>query len=360
MPVVVSDSTLLAENSVVTLALYQKVINYPVCAFFGVNMTGELLPRGSCRIVSKDNRDMIQNALAEAQQEIEQVTDYPLQPKWFANEQHQYGPIAPGLRYRKWQVAPVILTKKNKVIEIGIRAETTISAGEAVDQTSDPAVIGPVATTVTDESEIHIFHPGTDVEIDPSSITIAGGNVTITVPRCRTVLASLVDNPSQGLDYTDLANFESTVDVKRIYNDSSTEATLVHPKRCGCTEDTESGCLYIDDAEIGVLEISRNNADTCNCRCTPEFVRINYRAGLNNVGDAVQQQVRDTVIRLAHSKMPYEPCGCDVGANMWRRDREIPATLTRERVNCPFGLSNGAWFAWQQANALKVWRASAI
>lgn len=359
MPIVVSDSTLLAENSVVTLALYQKVINYPECAFFGVNMTGENI-RGRCRIVSKADRDEIQNALAEAQQEIEQVTGFPLQPKWFAGEQHQFGPVAPGLRYRKWQIAPVVLTKKTKIIEIGIKAESTISAGETVDNTNDPAVIGPVATTVTDESEIHIFHPGTDVEIDPSSITISGGNVTITVPRCRLVLASLADNPSQGLDYTDLANFESTVDVKRIYNDSSTAATLVHPTRCGCTEDTESGCIYVDDTEIGVVEISRSNGSTCNCRCTPEFVRLNYRAGLNNVGDKVEQQVRDMVIRLAHSKMPYEPCGCDLGANMWRRDREIPATLTRERVNCPFGLSNGAWFAWQQANAIKVWRASAI
>jgi hypothetical protein len=359
MPIVVSDSTLLAENSVVTLALYQKVINYPECAFFGVNMSGETT-RGRCRIVLKSDRDQIQDALAEAQQEIEQVTGFPLQPKWFASEQHQYGPIAPGLRFRKWQVAPVVMTKKSKVIEIGVEAETTISAGEVVDHTNDPAVIGPVATAVTDEDEIHIFHPGTDIEIDPSSVTISGGNVTIEAPRCRMVLASLADNPSQGLDYTDLSNFESTVDVKRVYNDSSQEVTVVHPKRCNCTEDTQSGCIYVDDYEIGILEVSRNNGTSCNCNCIPEFVRINYRAGLNNVGDQVEQQVRDMVIRLAHSKMPYEPCGCDLGANMWRRDRNIPATLTRERVNCPFGLSDGAWFAWQQANAIKVWRASAI
>jgi hypothetical protein len=358
MPVVVSDSTLLAEDSVVTLALYQKVIGYPECAFFGVNMTGEVT-RGRCRIVLKSDRDAIQDALAESQQEIEQVTGFPLQPKWFANEQHQYGPVAPGLRYRQWLRAPVILTKKTKIIEIGVRAEAAISAGEAVDHTNDPAVIGPVATTVTDEDEIHIFHPGTDIEIDPSSIAISGGNVTIEVPRCRMVKASLADNPSQGLDYTDLTNFEATVDVKQVYNDSSQEATFVHPKRCDCSEDTQSGCIYVDDYEIGVLEVSRNGNCTA-CGCIPDFVRINYRAGLNSVGDAIEQQVRDMVIRLAHSKMPYEPCGCDLGANMWRRDRNIPTTLTRERVNCPFGLSDGAWFAWQQANAIKVWRASAI
>jgi len=357
MPIVASDSTLLAENSIVTLALYQKIINYPECAFFGVNRTGEVT-RGRCRIVLKPDRDTIQDALAEAQQEIEQVTGYPLQPKWFASEQHQYGPVAPGLRYRKWQVAPTVLAKKSKIIEIGVRAETTISAGEAVDNTADPAVIGPVATTVTDESEIHIYHPGTDIEIDPSSITIAGGNVTITVPRCRLVLASLADNPSQGLDYTDLGNFETTVDVKRVYNDSSQEVTFVYPKMCDCTEDTQAGHICVDDYEIGVIRVSLGSS--YNCNYTPEFVRINYRAGLINTGDAVEQQVRDMVIRLAHSKMPYEPCGCDLGANMWRRDRETPQSLTRERVNCPFGLSNGAWFAWQQANAIKVWRASAI
>jgi hypothetical protein len=358
MPVVVSDSTLLAENSVVTLALYQKIINYPECAFFGVNNSDEPT-RAACKIVTKPYRDEVQNALAESQQEIEQVTGFPLEPKWFASEQHEYGPVAPGLRYRSWQIAPVILTKKTKIIEIGIKAETTISSGEAVDHTSDPAVIGPVATTVTDEDEIHIFHPGTDIEIDPSSITIAGGNVTIQVPRCRMVLASLADNPSQGLDYTDTANFESTVDVKRIYNDSSSEVTFVHPKRCGCTEDTASGCIYVDDYEIGVLQVSRGTT-SCNCNCLPEFVRINYRAGLTGLGDTVLQQVRDMVIRLAHSKMPHNPCGCDFTARVWQRDRNIPDTLTRERVNCPFGLSDGAWFAWQQANAIKVWRSSSI
>lgn len=363
MPIVVSDSTLLAENSVVTLALYHKIINYPECAFFGVNAASEGIntTRARCKVVMKEERDAIQNALAEAQQEIEQVTGFPLQPKWFASEQHTYGPIAPGLRYRKWQIAPTILTKKTRVIEIGIEAETTISSGEAVDHTSDPAVIGPVTTTVTDTDEVHIYHPGTDIEIDPSSIAIAGGNVTITVPRCRMVLASLADNPSEGLDYADTTNFESTVDIKRIYNDSSTEVTFVHPKLCGCTEDTQSGCIYIDDAEIGALQVSRNGTNgSCNCNCFPEFVRINYRAGLTGLGDDVQQQVRDMVIRLAHSKMPHNPCGCDLSRYVWERDRNIPTTLTRERVNCPFGLSDGAWFAWQQANAIKVWRSSSI
>lgn len=362
MPVVVSDTTLLAENSVVTLALYQKVINYPECAFFGVNQSSEAIntTRARCKILLKPERDAIQNALAEAQQEIEEITNFPLQPKWFASEQHQYGPIAPGLRFRQWQIAPVILTEKTKIIEIGIRAETTISAGEAVDHTNDPAIIGPVATTVTDEDEIHIFHPGTDIEIDPSSITIAGGNVTITVPRCRMVLASLADNPSEGLDYTDVTNFESTVDIKRIYNDGSTEVTFIHPKFCDCSEDTRSGCIYIDDAEIGVLEVSQNGSGSCNCNCSPEFVRVNYRAGLTSLGDDVLQQVRDMVIRLAHSKMPHNPCGCDLSRYVWERDRNIPQTLTRERVNCPFGLSDGAWFAWQQANVIKVWRSSSI
>lgn len=75
-------------------------------------------------------------------------------------------------------------------------------------------------------------------------------------------------------------------------------------------------------------------------------LRINYLSGLT----ALTAQDKSMIIRLAHAKMPNEPCGCDITQHMWSRDRNIPQILTAERLNCEFGLSDGAWMAWKYAN----------
>ena len=203
----------------------------------------------------------------------------------------------------------------------GIKGKTDISLGVAVSHAADPAVVGPIATTVTDENEIIVFHPGTDVEINPSAITISGGNVTIQIPRCRMVLASLAQTPADGLDYTDTTNFEQTVDVKRIYNDTSTQGELVYPhgKSCGCVgtcscscgEDTDTACIYVRDSETGIVDVLKATYSggvwsraTTRCGCA-QIARLNYYAGL----DPLTPQAEDAIVRLAHSKMPDPPCG---------------------------------------------------
>jgi len=54
--------------------------------------------------------------------------------------------------------------------------------------------------------------------------------------------------------------------------------------------------------------------------------------------------------------MPEEPCGCEVAQRLWRRDRHVPEVLTRERINCPYGLSDGAWQAWRFTQSMKLVR----
>ena len=44
--------------------------------------------------------------------------------------------------------------------------------------------------------------------------------------------------------------------------------------------------------------------------------------------------------------MPRMPCGCEKFVLSWEEDNNIPNTMTRERVNNPFGLKDGAWHAW--------------
>jgi len=336
----------------VPLARYAYIIEYDECSFFGVD-NPDAADLGCDQIWSKADRDMVQKYLAEAQDEIEQIVNYPLSARWIANEAQNYrNPVQ-----ADW----------GHIIEAGVKAITDIVDGEAVSHVTDPAIIGPFATTVTDENEITVYHPGTDLVIIPSSVTISGGNCTIEIPRCRMVKTSLVQNPAAGLSYSDTSNFEATVDVKRVYNDTSTNAVIVWPHKCtnscgvnGCGEKTQTGCMYIRNAEIGSIDVlpatysggswAAKNWGCCNGY--PEILRLNYRAGL----DPITPQAEDAIVRLAHSKMPDEVCGCERWSRLWRRDRNVPDVLTRERLNCSFGLSDGAWIAWQFTQRLKLVR----
>jgi len=206
MAIVPSESTLTAEASAVTLPRYAQIIQNPPCAFFGVKRDSET--EYECRdIWMKHYRDNIQRYLAEAQEEIEDFVGYFLMPRWVIGipdgttperqiDNQQYSqPMHDRQNY-------MVLAQWGYMIEAGIKATTAIEAGSIVDHTSDPAVVGPIATTVTDTSEVKVYHPDTTVEIHPSAMTISGGNLTITIPRCRMVLASLADNPSGCLLYT--------------------------------------------------------------------------------------------------------------------------------------------------------------
>ncbi len=200
-------------------------------------------------------------------------------------------------------------------------------------------------------------------------MTISGGLLSIYIPRCRLVDPAVGNNDRTGLDYNDLANFLTTVDVLRLYNDPSTNAELIWPHGgcttscANCSEYTQDGCIYVRDAKLGLLDVLPatysggvwSAASSC-CRGTPERVRIYYYAGKY----PLTRQEEDTVIRLAHSKMPHEPCGCDDVRRLWERDRNTPDVLTRERINCPFGMSTGAWIAWRFTQAMKLVRGKGL
>jgi len=358
MTVVPSQSSLIPIELAVPLPRYAKLVGYAECAFFGISHPNNA--QYACReIWTKSQRDMVEKYLAEAQLEIEQVIEAPVVPRWIEAEEH------PAIQN------PVSLDW-SKFIVAGFKTTDDISLGESVDHTSDPAVIGPVATTVTDENEIHVFHPGSDVEIHPSKITLSGGNVTIEIPRCRLVSEAYADNPVNGWDYYNIppsmtSPFLVEVDIKRVYNDPSTNVILKHPGTagsctCGCSETETTGCIIIKDSEISSVyyrhAVYSNNVWTKSstiCGCGAIRALYYYKAGFQGL---LSYQLEDAIMRLAHSKMPNEPCGCDVITQLWRRDRDHPEYMTRERMNCAFGLNNGAWIAFQFAMANKIWKMS--
>lgn len=366
MTVVPESSALLNDrDSAITLPRYAQMIGYPECQFFGVAGAAEVLAAECRTIWIKSERDMVIKYLLEAQEEIENHVGYPLKPRWIVDDGKPYTcPLE-----ARWK----------KIIEAGVMAEVDVSLAEAANHATDPAHVGPIVVVLGDLAEVRVYHPGTEIEIHPSSVTYVGGNLDIYIPRCRMVTEAAADNSRTGIDYGDMGNFEADVDVKRMYNDPSTNATLVWPHKCtsacsacGCSEYTQEGCIYIRNGEMGILDVLPASysplypdghlypkgglypggtwtSSSCCFTSKPERVRLNYKAGM----DPLTFQAEDAILRLAHSKMPNEPCGCDVVQRLWSRDREVPSLLTAERLNCPFGMNDGAWIAWKFAGALK-------
>jgi len=357
--IVQPQSYAVQEDSLVWLALYANYIRHDERAFFGIAYTGMST---AYYIFNKFQRDTIAFYLAEAQREIENELNFFIMPKWVGEDQDD-----PFYQDEQSYTCP-ISTRWGHLIEAGIRATQDISAGEAIDHTTDPAVIGPVVLPagVTEVSEIHVYHPGTECEIPPSSIEISGGAVTIEIPRARLVLYDAQDNPEAGWDYDDTSitgPFEQTVDVIRVYNDPSTQAHLVKYNDCG--EDTHDACINIQRKKIGQIIVSyasySGGAWSISSNCSSFYglydrVRLNYYCGL----PTLDKQMVDAVIRLAHSKMHDQPCESEYAQGLWVRDCRVPGTVSRERLNCPFGLGDGAWSAYQHALNRKLVRGSVI
>jgi hypothetical protein len=361
MPAIIKtfDELIDETDSAVKLAQYAQIVGLSEDGFFGLNNSATA--DESCHpIWTLRERTMVARYLKEAQQEIEQVTTFPLTPRWITDETKYFGfPM-----HTNW----------TKLIEAGFKNTAMIKQNAVPSFATDPAVI-IAATVFTDEAEIAVFHPGTDIEIYPSSVSISGGNVTIEIPWARMVKQSKQDNSDSGLTYSDVTNYEATVDVKRVYNDHSIEGGLKWLHQAGpccgtclgccngCSDYTENACVTIRNAETGAVDLSpasyfatgwTANCSTCFCE-QADLAIVNYRAGIETTA-----QIQDAVVRLAHSKMPVPPCGCGIAQDTWTRDRKIPDVLDAKRLDCDFGTSEGAWFAWRQAQAIRVQRARAM
>jgi hypothetical protein len=337
----------------ISLARYIKITMIDECGFWGVFYDGQ--PQSECRTIwIQSERDMVDRYLQEAQDEIEQVINYPLCRRWFTENVRYTCPIQ-----ARW----------GEVVAGGVAALSNIAVGSVINYATEPAVVGPIATTVTDPDEIRVYYPSASstecIEITPSRIVLSGGSLTLYIPRCRMVDPSVMNNDRAGLDYNDLSNFLAAVDVLRLYNDTSENAEIVYPHGCSgscslCGEYTQDGCIYVRDPRLGILDVQpatysggawSTGGPSC-CNRSPERTRLYYYAGKH----PLTRQEEDAVVRLAHAKMPDEPCGCDDIRRLWARDRHVPDILTRERLNCPVGQSDGSWVAWRFAQQMKLVR----
>lgn len=363
-----SEALDLTPNCAVSLPRYVHVVGYDEAALWGVLYEGQ--SRFDCNTLwTESSRTQLQVALAVAQRMIEKFIGFPLCPTWVTGrvqeEWHNDFDWVDQQKY-KWHM----VARYPRIIAPGIRATAVVAEDIVLTHDDQFGTVGPLAVTFTDPNEVVVLYPNSSRRIYPSSITIESGMLTLRIPRYRMVVQDLLDTPVGGILYEDIGNFLSAVDILRVYNDPSRQGVLVRPgclnNNCsgGCDECTHDACIYVRDPFVGQVEVKAAtwNVDSLTwnsnivCGTNYTIARLNYLCGMQHL----DLRAEKALIGLAHTLLHTEPCSCDWLRTMWEGDREYPKIMTREILNNPFGMGNGAWLAYCWAKSIASVRMSVL
>lgn len=357
-----------AQDMAVPLARYAQIVNYDECALWGVR--DDTLPDRACRpIWTVQQREDARRYLALAQSMIEEQVRYPLVDRWFVEEH----PLTLG--EREWNtlccwgaVGPVVLDHAY-LVEAGARAKTLVSAALAPDYTIDPATVTLSAALLDGlygvdnwpaPDEIVLEHDNGETIYSSGYMADASG-YSYTVPWCRLVqpgLAALA-TPGEPLHYEDPTIYALTVQAWWERSDPAYQAAFLDASgevvRLGRADPYNATLGHVlvtpatTDGDITLLPaVSAASPLVVGCRPRWLRLRVYYRAR-----GPLTRELESAIVRLAHTLMPSEPCGCEVLTAMWERDREVPPVLTADYINNPLGVSAGAMnaYAWVRDNA---------
>jgi hypothetical protein len=293
-------------------------------------------------------------ALADAENTLARYLNFYLGPRFLTDNDHNW-------------LDPLRLNWGH-IVGAGIEGLTDVSADvSASDFTVDPASITiPTASFPGGEDEVYIIETSSGLQIYPDDIDTVGANYVITIDQCKLIEWDDLEGQTTDtcIDY-DAALPAATwlkladLTIYRQYLDTSDQATVTFPPSCSCycngtacAGTDYTACVFVIDEQIDAAteSWSCSYAALCSCislQCASGICRVehtatvNYRAGTTDVPGWEQ-----AVMRLAHTYMVVEPCGCALFDMMLRRDRRVPSVLTAERINNPLGEMDGAWYAW--------------
>lgn len=322
------------DRLAVPLERYAQLMGCPEAAFFGVDWAGNANYH-SPKIWTQDQRLLVTQALTEAQADMETRAGLNFIPTYHSDERHHC-------------TTKTVRTLFPYLIEFGTKTIVDVSLNETVDYTLEPAHVGSIATSITDITQIRVYHPGTDLEIHPAEIEISGGVLDIYIPKARLVFDD--NNPVLGWDFTDDDNFEATVDVKQEYVDDTVPVNLIKVTGFPVVESSDIGAVYIQDKTMGLIRVHSYSYDLYS------FFDLNYVSGLPEVSPKLER----AIVRFANSKLNIEPVDNDYVKTIWLADRDIPSNVSEENQNCYWGLSVGAWEAWKLTGTMVVHRAGSI
>lgn len=359
---------------------------------------------------NKVSREDLAEAIQEAEHMIANEVGYNLLPDWTIDERHETE--RPGMRELfsggvnvRWMEKSLI-TSQGKYrhgywLSGGIRAKTVISAGAAIVRTDSDGdgytetCTVTVVSAVTPE-EVRIYFPGEngadEWEIRPIKVVASGANLVITFKIWQVPDPNLWDRlDATGINGDVLASFVTTVDVYRVYNDPSQQATLMwEPDPLGqctvcngtgcavCAFAVQTACLHGRDPRLGIVvytpaewsaaDQSFSASDFSVCR-EPERVRLWYYSGARYeewAQIAGKSPTRDldpywekSIAYLAAALLQREVCACnntEIFVDRWREDlarngREVSFQNSPALIDNPFGTTRGAVYAWKHVNA---------
>jgi len=279
------------------------------------------------------------------------------------------------------------------ILQAGYRVKQTLSAGVAIARADNDGdgykedCTVTLATTVTEPCEIRIYFPGHDGEdeweIRPASVEIAGGLASITFKSWLIFDPDLEEvMNAAAIDGDDDSKYITTVDVYRVYTDTSTQAQLLwepdsinccNASSCiACQIGTQDACLTIRDGELGyVVAQPASYADgvwssvaLATCRA-PDKIRAYYLSGWQDPqaacpGKDMDRYWMEAVCRYSAALLDRDVCSCNNSERfIGELRRDIAAvrqgivfqTSTDSQIANPFGTWVGALFAWSRVNA---------
>lgn len=349
-------------------------------------------------------REEIAQAIQQAEDQIESILKFSLLPRWYAGARVAYpenGASPSSWLYRTPRNQTIAVRAPTfHVLQGGVEAWSLIGAGAAIAYSDvdgdgyDELATVTVATTITDADEIAVYYPGVSAadrgswEIRPIKVSFSGGVATVKFARQQCVLAALLERlNAAGVDGMDNANFLTTVDVYRHYNDPSTMATLEW-EGCTCNDScavcsisTQSACITVRDEHNGLIALSPGdwNADDAqyDCACLsvgrrPDRVRLYYRGGYRDTRVArpmneMAPQLEKAITYMALVYLDREWLTCEQIHNLmehWRADMatsvgspsglSTSTKLSAESLRNPLGTTRAAFYAYDVIKRMLV------
>lgn len=358
-------------------------------------------------------RDELAQLIASAESDIELALGYHLLPDWTVDEwratPRPYRPELYNLNGRDVRGQSIrVHAQWGYFISGGVRASTLVAADAPVtySNTFPPATYPNQATvSVTvdagqDPQEIHVYYPdqGGDprYEIRPVQVSIVGTTATITFRREMAVVLTLLESLDveavRAVDGTVDANFLTAVDVFRVYNDPSTQATLQwsppYCASCGgggcavCGYVVQDGCLtlYGDPrhSDVGFWPGTWDAATETFAGAlwaggrAPDIARLSYYSGWRDKSLAqpliqMDRRLARCVAIMAAARMRRSPTdyasrrfyelysqdmAYEAGGEQISRYRLPLGSHKLSLLENPFGTRRGEIEAWQIINTL--------
>lgn len=367
------------------------------------NICGDVWFQHSWQHADRVGREDVAMAIQIAEGQIAAEVGFNLLPDWTIQERLEFAePAIPGV-YNLYGTNPrgmlnSIELRRGHIISGGVRASAAIQIGAAIVRT-DPDGDGYnehcvviVPTTVTDPNEIRAYYPGTQGqdawEIRPILVTLGGGNAVIEFNIWQVPAAGETEDlKAKVLDALDPLEFETLIDVYRVYNDPSTQVQFMWesdaPDCCGscvaCQFGTQTGCFHLRDERIGMAvpaPASWNAAtgafdsgEWSACRA-PDQVRFWYYSGYQDLSlrrpkVEMAPYWEYAVAFYASSILDRPVCGCSnvqQFIDKWRRnllvnDKDDSSfNVTPEMLSNKLGTSMGALYAYKRIhqNGMRV------